>query len=190
MVPATDSRIVPPASHHLEVEANILHTWAIQRGASRRQARRIVGLLNRKWMLKFPIPPQTWRTLGKPQFRWYCYLFRGHCKHILNWTYRRAESDPSKFGEDVNFLIWHTLFPNTEATHGEDEGRSAGGGLATSAATAAKYGVVASPSTAYSREPAAENGSRGRGECSKQQRADRCGAAAAPRHGELATFSS
>jgi hypothetical protein len=149
MAPAADPRIVPPAPHHLEAEASMLHTWAIQRGVSESKARCIVGLLNKRWMLKLPLPPCTWRKPGEPEFCWYRYLFQRHCKHVLNWTNQRSEYDPSGFGEDVNSLIRDTLFPDPSNIYGEDEGGSSGGGLKATTPTTAECSADASPSTTH-----------------------------------------
>jgi hypothetical protein len=124
-----ETSIVPATPTHLEAEGRVFHSWAIEQGATERKVERVVGFLNKHWMLQQLLPPNTWRKPGEPEFRWLRYLFRRHLQHILGWTYRREERDRKGFGDIVNEIIRHTLFPDPIATEdAEAEGDGAGGG--------------------------------------------------------------
>lgn len=121
VIPAT---VVPDAPPYLAAEGELLHNWAISRGASLKQAQRIVGLLNHQWMCRLPLPPWTYRKPDTPDHLWLRFLFRRHVQHILKWTRRRDEDDPEGFGAEVNTLIRVTLFPEP---HNDAHGAVKGG---------------------------------------------------------------
>lgn len=104
------------APSRVQVDAEILQNWAILRGASARQAERIVALLSVEFMCALPLPPRTYRKPGIASHLWLRYLFRRHVQAILKWTTRREETDPTGFGSEVNSLIRERLFPEP-ATH-------------------------------------------------------------------------
>jgi hypothetical protein len=116
---------IPPVPTKFQVEGEFLYRWATARGATNAKAERICGLLNLWWMLRLPLPLHTHRQAGTPDYRWHRYLFRRHIQHILQWTTRREEYDPSGFGEELNRYIHVTLFSNLDEEHGK---RDLGGG--------------------------------------------------------------
>lgn len=75
-----------------------------------------------------PLPPRTQRKSGTPDWKWGRFLFRRHIQHVLKWTARREEGDPSGFGDWLNILIRERLFPEPPkpVRDGQDEGRGEG----------------------------------------------------------------
>lgn len=111
---------MPNAPADLQEEAQLLQIWATDRGATRRQALCILALLNVDWLCSIPLPPRTYRKAGSPEYLWLRYLFRRQVQHILKWTTRREEDDPTGFGLAVNTLIRERLFPEPRIlAHGE-----------------------------------------------------------------------
>lgn len=110
------------AAANLQEAAQVLQDWATLRGASSRQTQRILALLNVDWMRSIPLPPRTYRKVGTPDHLWHRFLFRRHVQHILKWTTRRGESDPTGFGAEVNTLIRERLFTEPKI---EDDGSTA-----------------------------------------------------------------
>ena len=108
----------------------LLHTWAIERGATKSQAARIQTFLDLDVLHSVPPPPRTHRKPGIEDYCWGRFLIRRHIQHVLKWTARREEGDPEGFGERLNGLIRDILFPEpvTSLCDGEDEGCGKGGG--------------------------------------------------------------
>jgi hypothetical protein len=118
----------PVAPKGLEAEGQDLYCWAESLGASTTKCRRIVGLLNVRWMCSLPLPRNTYKVAGISEAHWQRFLFRRHVKDILYWTIRLKEGDPVGFSERVNWLIRNKFFPEREG-EGDDEiaGRSEAG---------------------------------------------------------------
>jgi hypothetical protein len=104
----------PGAPIGLEEEGRILYNWAADRGATRGQCDRIVGLLSVEWMCDLPRPPRTRRKEGVSDSHWHRFLFRRHVQRILGWKERLPEGDPAGFSDAVNLLIRTKFYPEAD----------------------------------------------------------------------------
>ena len=120
-----DWTLPPRAPSGLEDESVILYNWAMDRGATRGQCDRIVGLLSVQWMCSMPRPPRTRRKEGVCDSQWHRFLFRRHVQRILGWKERLAEGDPAGFSDAVNFLLRTKFFPDSDS---KPDGEAAGAG--------------------------------------------------------------
>lgn len=179
--------IAPPPPASLQVEAAILSDWAIARGATDCQRRRILALLDFPWLRNLPLPPRTRRLPGVPDHTWHRFLIRRHIQHILRWTSRRSEGDPDGFTV-VDDIIRGVLFPAPPQPPDVDAG---GPSTTDRAAAGPRYRPERAPPSAGVRPEAAPDGPGGRGAPRPLPTEETC-AATHPRGsaGGIATASS
>lgn len=86
---------------------DIVRRWCVFVGASDAQSRQIVGLLDRKQLLRKSVKKGI-KKKDTPRGLWF--LFRHHSARILGWRDRVPEGHPHGFSAELNnalrFLLW------------------------------------------------------------------------------------